>query len=99
MPNDASPGRARPVSGRPPHSGSMGAVGLPTVRFRRSSAVTVAAVIAMIAGLSLATWAPAYWLVLLVIPLAVAVWSWRSGTDVNRDGLTVKAALGRRRIP
>jgi hypothetical protein len=52
----------------------------------------------MIAGISLATWAP-YLLVLLFIPFAVAVWSWRSGTDVDTDGLTVGAAVGRRRIP
>jgi Bacterial PH domain len=68
------------------------------VRFRRSSALTVAAIIVMIAGISVATWAP-YLLVLLLIPFAVAVWSWRSGTDVDADGLTVRAAVGRRRIP
>jgi hypothetical protein len=58
----------------------------------------VAAVIMMIAGLSLATWAP-YLLALLIVPLAVAVWSWRSGTDADAGGLTVRAALGSRRIP
>ncbi len=40
-----------------------------------------------------------YLVVLVVIPLGVAVWSWRSGTDADESGLTVRAALGRRRIP
>jgi Bacterial PH domain len=68
------------------------------VRFRRSSAITLAAVVFMIAGLSVVRWAP-YLLILLVIPAAVAVWSWRSGTDADRAGLTVRALLGNRRIP
>ena len=68
------------------------------IQFRRSSALTVAAVIVAIAGLSVLTWAP-YLVVLVVIPLGVAVWSWRSGTDADESGLTVRAALGRRRIP
>lgn len=69
----------------------------PTQKFRHPSAITVAAVIAMIAGISVATWQP-WLLVLLAIPLAIAVWSWRAGTDVDADGLTVRAALGRRRL-
>ncbi len=70
----------------------------PTLRFRRHSAITVAALITLISGVTLGTWAP-YLLPLLVIPLLVAVWGWRSGTDVDAEGLTVRAALGRRRIP
>ena len=68
------------------------------VRFRHSSAITVAGLIAAIAGISVATWQP-YLLVVLVIPLSVSLWSWRAGTDVDPDGLTVRAALGRRRLP
>jgi Bacterial PH domain len=67
-------------------------------RFRYSSAITVAAVIVMISGLSLAAWAP-YLLPVLVLPLAVAVWSWRAGTDADPRGLTVRAALFSRRLP
>jgi MFS superfamily sulfate permease-like transporter len=66
--------------------------------FRYSSAVSVAAVITLIAGLSVATWAP-YLLGLLVIPLLVGIWNWRVGTDADGDGLTVHAVFGRRRIP
>jgi Bacterial PH domain len=69
-----------------------------TVRFRRSPATTLAAVVFMIAGLSVARWAP-YLLILLVIPAVVAVWSWRTGTDADPAGLTVRALLGSRRIP
>ena len=73
-------------------------MGTNLVQFRRSSALTVAALIVVIAGLSLLTWAP-YLVFLLVIPLSVALWSWRSGTDADESGLTVRAALGWRRIP
>jgi hypothetical protein len=70
----------------------------PAHRFRHSSAITVAGVLATIAGISVGSWQP-YLLVLLVIPLAISVWSWRAGTDVDAEGLTVRAALGRRRLP
>ncbi|HEX6872021.1 MAG TPA: PH domain-containing protein [Micromonosporaceae bacterium] len=69
-----------------------------TLRYRHNAATTVAAVIVMISGLSLATWAP-YLLPLLVIPLLAAIWSWRAGTDVSRDAVTVRAAVGSRRVP
>jgi hypothetical protein len=68
------------------------------LRFRHNSAVTVAAVLAVIGGLSLAKWA-VYLLPLLLVPLAIAVWGWRSGTDVDANGVTVRAALGQRRVP
>ena len=54
--------------------------------------------LALIGGLSLATWA-VYLLPLLLVPLAVAVWGWRAGTDVDATGVTVRAALGQRRVP
>ena len=68
------------------------------VAFRRSTAITLAALVMMLALISVAAWAP-YLLILMVVPLAVAVWAWRSGTDADTDGLTVTALLGRRRIP
>ena len=42
-----------------------------------------------------APWGP----VLLLIPLAVAVWVLRVGVDITEDGLTVRAALGQRQVP
>ena len=70
----------------------------PTRRYRHSSAITVAAVIMMIAGLSVLRWQP-YLAFLLLIPLGVAIWSWRAGTDIAPDAITVRAALGSRRVP
>lgn len=68
------------------------------LRFRHSAAITVAAVLAIIGGVSIATWA--VWLLpLLLVPLAVAVWGWRAGTDVDATGVTVRAAFGRRTVP
>lgn len=72
-------------------------MGTSGVRFRHNPALMFASVIVAISGLSLWTWAP-YLMILLVIPLAVAVWSWRSGTDADRSGLTVRATLGQRHI-
>lgn len=69
------------------------------VRFRHSSAAAVAAIIVLLSGVSLGAWAPPWALVVLMAPLVVAVWSWRAGTDVDADGLTVRAALGSRHIP
>jgi len=34
-----------------------------------------------------------------VIPALIAVWGWRSGTDVSADGLVIRATLGSRRVP
>ena len=36
---------------------------------------------------------------LLLVPLAVAAWAWRSGTDATPEGLTIRALFGRRRLP
>jgi len=70
----------------------------PTLKFRRSAAITVAALIALIGAIPIATVGWPYALAPLV-PLAVAVWAWRSGTDVRRDGLVVRALLASRYVP
>ena len=44
---------------------------------------------------SAATWTP----VLLVIPVAVALWVLRVGVDITDDGLTARSLAGRRRVP
>jgi hypothetical protein len=72
-------------------------VGTNAVQFRRSPALTVAAVIVAIAVLFVIT--SPYLASLLILPLGVAVWSRRSGTDADESGLTVRAAVGRRQIP
>jgi hypothetical protein len=67
------------------------------LRYRHNAAIAVAAVVATIAASSLASWA--VWLLpLLLVPVAVAIWAWRAGTDVDADGFTVRAALGSRRV-
>jgi hypothetical protein len=40
-------------------------------------------------------WGP----LILLIPAAVAAWVLRVGVDVGDDGLTVRAVVGRRRVP
>ena len=42
-----------------------------------------------------APWTP----VLLIVPLAVAVWVLRTGVDIDDDGLTVRSLVGERRVP
>ena len=50
-----------------------------------------------ICTLPLATAAP--WLaVLWLLPIGAGVWVLRTGVDVDRDGLTVRAVLGSRRV-
>lgn len=68
------------------------------VKFRHPSAVPVAAVIALLGAVPmlLLGW---YGVPILVIPLLVAVWGWRSGTDADHDGIRVRALIGSRRVP
>jgi hypothetical protein len=68
------------------------------VRFRHHAALAVAALIALISAVPLLAGSP-YLGVVLLVPLAVAVWAWRAGTDADRAGLTVRALLGSRRVP
>ena len=68
------------------------------VKFRYNAAITIAAAVAVIGGLPLATtrW---YFAPLLLVPLAVGVWGWRAGTDATVNGLRVRALLGSRYVP
>ncbi|MFF3865463.1 PH domain-containing protein [Micromonospora sp. NPDC001898] len=68
-----------------------------TVRFRPNQAILVAAVIAFIGALPLAA-AGWYFLPVLLVPLAVAVWAWRSGTEADARELRLRALTGQRRI-
>ncbi|MEU4550548.1 PH domain-containing protein [Micromonospora violae] len=68
-----------------------------TVRFRYNQAILVAAIIAVVGALPLAN-ARAYLLPVLLVPLAVAVWAWRAGTDADARELRVRALAGQRRI-
>jgi len=68
------------------------------VSFRQHSGLTIAGLVAFFGAVPFAT-ARGYLVPILLVPLAVAVWAWRSGTDADADGLTVRALFGRRRVP
>lgn len=71
--------------------------GSPVLRLRPSRAGVLAVVFLLICVTPLAgvaTWL----LVLYVIPIAVLAWILRVGTDVDSDGLTVRAIAGHRRF-
>ena len=68
-----------------------------TVRFRYNQAILVAAIIAFVGALPLAN-SRVYLLPVLLVPLAVAVWAWRAGTDADARELRVRALAGQRRI-
>jgi hypothetical protein len=68
------------------------------VKFRHNAAITVAAAVAVIGGLPLAT-ARWYLTPILLIPLAIGVWSWRAGTDATVNGIRARALFGSRFLP
>jgi len=68
------------------------------VKFRYNAAGAVAALIVALGALPIA----AYHVLLApvaLIPLVVAAWLWRAGTDADAGGLRVRALLGSRFIP
>ena len=69
-----------------------------TVSFRHSQAILVAAFVAVIGALPLAS---SRWFLapILLVPLAVGVWGWRAGTDADAAELRIRALLGQRRLP
>ncbi|GAA4248074.1 PH domain-containing protein [Dactylosporangium darangshiense] len=68
------------------------------VKFRRSAAIAVAAGITVIGAVPLL--AESVWfLLVLLVPLAITIWAWRAGTDVDQRGFTVRALLGSRTVP
>jgi len=70
----------------------------PALRVRRSGALVVAALIALVGTIPLAGSAPALTPILLV-PLLVLIWAWRAGTDVYPDRLRVRALFGATTVP
>lgn len=66
------------------------------LRMSRTALLPVALLALCVVPLAFsAPWTP----VLLLIPLAAVVWVLRVGVDVTDDGMTVRAALGQRRVP
>jgi hypothetical protein len=68
------------------------------VRFRQHAGIAIAGLVAFFGAVPLAAsrW---YLTPILLVPLAVAVWGWRSGTDADTDGVTIRALFGQRRLP
>ncbi len=69
-----------------------------TVKFRYNAGIAIAGLVALFGAVPVAT---VHWYLapILLVPLAVLVWGWRAGTDADRDGLTLRALLGARRLP
>ena len=67
------------------------------LRVRKSGALLVAALLALVGTIPFAgeRWSLAP---ILLIPLAVLVWAWRAGTDVDTESLRVRALLGHKVI-
>jgi hypothetical protein len=70
----------------------------PKLRVRRSGALVVAALIALVGTIPVAG---ARWSLspILLIPLAVLFWALRAGTDVTTESLRVRALLGSTVLP
>jgi hypothetical protein len=73
-------------------------VAVSRLRFRHSAAIAIGALVALLGALPIAT-ARWYLIPILLIPLVVLVWGWRTGTDVDADGVAVRALLATRRVP
>jgi hypothetical protein len=70
----------------------------PVLRVRRSGALVVAALIALVGTIP---FAGTKWVLapILLIPLLVLIWAWRAGTDVYPDRLRVRALFGSTTVP
>ncbi|WP_232796860.1 PH domain-containing protein [Blastococcus atacamensis] len=66
------------------------------LRMNRTALVPVGLLALCVVPLAFAgPWLP----VLLLVPVVVALWVLRTGVDLDGEGLTVQALLGRRRLP
>lgn|GEM_PF-1569712 len=77
-------------------------------RFRYNVSICLAGILAFLGAIPVATMGfghddvPPYayvLLLILLIPLAVALWGWRAGTDADANGLRIRALISSRRIP
>ncbi|WP_106125791.1 PH domain-containing protein [Pseudosporangium ferrugineum] len=70
----------------------------PALRVRKPGALIVAALVAFVGTVP---FAGARWQLapVLLIPLAIMVWAWRAGTDVDAEGLRVRALAGSTFVP
>ena len=71
---------------------------MPVARFRMSRTALLPVVVLAFCVLPLSA-ATAWWLVLLVVPAALAAWVFRVGVDVGDPGVTVRSLVGVRTVP
>ena len=72
------------------------------VRFRHSGALWVAAIITFMGAMPVALGDPSNkpWLaVILLVPVAFAVWAWRAGVDAGDEGIRIRGVIGSRLLP
>jgi Bacterial PH domain len=67
-------------------------------RFRYPAAISVAAIVTSLGAtpMLLLGW---YAVPIPLVPLLVAVWGWRAGTDADANGLRIRALFASRRLP
>ena len=79
-----------------------------TAHFRRNVSISIAGLVAFLGAVPLATsgfgsastpWWAYPLLLILLVPIAIGVWGWRTGTDANAAGLRIRKVFGSRRIP
>ncbi len=71
--------------------------GVLPVKFRHNAAIAIAGLIAFFSAVPFAT-SSRFLLPFLLVPLLVAVWGWRAGTDADQAGIVLRAVLGSRRV-
>jgi hypothetical protein len=67
------------------------------VKFRHNAAIPIAALVAFLGAVPVAT-ARWYLAPILLAPVLVAIWGWRAGTDADATGVRLRALAGTRRI-
>ena len=70
----------------------------PVTRLRMPRSALVAVVVLVVCTIPLASVSP--WLLLLfALPAAIGAYVWRSGVDLDAEGIEVRAAFGSTRVP
>jgi hypothetical protein len=67
------------------------------IRFRPHGAIAIAALVALLGAVPLAS-AGWQYLPVLLVPVVIVAWALRAGTDAGPEGLRVRALIGQRRI-
>jgi hypothetical protein len=71
----------------------------PPARLRLSRTALMPVIVLAICCMPLAAVAAPWSLLLLLVPVALAVWVFRVGVDVSDDGLAIRSLAGRREVP